>query len=265
MTVIFPVLWASACGEDAYGRFAEFAYKGVTQRMRWIASGTFQMGSPSNEAERDTDEVQHQVTLTEGYWLADTECTQALWKAVMGENPSKFAGDLLLPVENVSWGDCQTFLAKLNEAMPGLDLRLPSEAEWEYACRGGTTTPFSFGADITTDQVNYNGNYPYADGAKGIYREKAVPVKSLPANAWGLFEMCGNVFEWCMDEYAEYGSRPVVDPCRNPVASARYHVIRGGSWRDFAAHMRSAYRNGDERGRRFSILGFRFARGRKFP
>ena len=126
--------------------------------------------------------------LTYGIWLADTVCTQALWQAAMGDNPSRFKG-AERPVEQVSWEDAQRFVARLNGERDDLLLRLPREAEWEYACRAGTTTPFWFGETIGTEQANYDGNYPYAGGAKGEYRGETVEVKALPANAWGLYQI----------------------------------------------------------------------------
>ena len=199
-----PPSWAdkNGWGTDEYGHWVTFSITNkqgnrVTQRMRWIEPGTFQMGSPADEPERYDDEgPQHPVTISRGFWLFDTACTQALWEAVMGDNPSQFKG-ADRPVKNVRWNDCQTFLQRVNERLSGLDLALPSEAQWEYACRAGTTTPFSFGATITPEQVNYNGDYPYAGGKKGLNRQETVPVASLPPNPWGLYEMHGNVYEWC--------------------------------------------------------------------
>ena len=259
--------WASAWGEDEYGLFADLEYGKVVQRMRWIASGRFLMGSPDDEPMRDSDEVLHEVQLTEGYWLADTTCTQEMWEAVMGQNPSQFKeqekGEDSRPVERVSWDDCQEFLRKMNGEVPGLDFRLPTEAEWEYACRAGTTTPFSFGANITPAQVNYDGNYPYVGGKKGEYRQKTVPVKSLPANPWGLYEMHGNVDEWCLDEFAPYKPGLATDPVGTAEGQAvRKRVIRGGSWNFYVWIARSAHRNRLEPGYRNLNLGFRVARGR---
>jgi formylglycine-generating enzyme required for sulfatase activity len=202
-----PPGFASDWGSDKFGPWLEFAVpaaKGaaVTQRLRWIESGTFLMGSSKyRRRSREDEGPQHWVTIGQGFWLFDMACTQALWQAVMGDNPSHFKGNARNPVENVSWDDCGKFLTRINDRVRGLDLRLPSEAEWEYACRAGTTTPFSFGDMITPDQVNYNGNDPYLDlgGSKGLYRKETVPVGSLPANPWGLYEMHGNVWEWCAD------------------------------------------------------------------
>jgi len=140
----FPLRWASAWGEDEYGLWMRLELGEARQRFRWIAPGTFRMGSPADEPGRNGDEVPHEVTLSEGYWLADTACTQALWQAVTGRNPSRFREQPGQPVEQVSWNEVQDFLAELNRRLPGLEARLPSEAEWEYACRAGTTTPFSF-------------------------------------------------------------------------------------------------------------------------
>jgi formylglycine-generating enzyme required for sulfatase activity len=219
------------------------------------------MGSPagpSGEPERRDNETQHEVILTRGYWVADTACTQALWQAVMGENPSHFKGPRR-PVENVTWDECQEFLSRINQARSELELRLLTEAEWEYACRAGTSTPFSFGLNVTTDQVNFNGNYPYAGGPTGKYREQTVDVGSLPPNAWGLHEMHGNVWEWCGDWYGEYASGPVVNPTGPETGHSR--VLRGGSWYYIAGIARSAYRSHYPPGDRYRYIGFRFARG----
>ncbi|WP_294000782.1 formylglycine-generating enzyme family protein [Sphaerotilus sp.] len=181
----------------------------------------------------------------------------------MGENPSQFKDDPQNPVEQVSWLDItDEFLPKFNALAPGLQLELPTEAQWEYACRAGTTTPFSFGKQITTDQVNYDGNYPYAGGKKGEYREKTVPVKALPANPWGLHQMHGNVWEWCQDEYGEYpegtAENPVVHQDRKE--KDRRRVLRGGSWINDARNCRSALRNAIGPDGRNNLIGFRLAR-----
>jgi len=182
---------------------------------------------------------------------------------VTGANPSRFQDDLRNPVENVSWNDVQAFLAKLNHRVPGLHARLPSEAEWEHACRAGTTTHFSFGDNITPEQVNYDGNHPYAGGEKGLYREKTVPVGSLPANPWGLYEMHGNVWEWCADRYGDYPSAPQLDPT-GPQTGV-YRVLRGGSWGINGSNARCAFRYRNEPGYRSFNIGFRFAPGQGGP
>jgi formylglycine-generating enzyme required for sulfatase activity len=202
------------------------------------------------------------VTLTQGLWLGETTVTQALWEAVMGENPSEFKGPER-PVEQVSWDDAQAFLAKINGERDDLGFRLPSEAEWEYACRAGTETPFSFGANITPEQVNYDGNHPYAGGKKGLDRGQTVDVKALPCNPWGLYQMHGNVLEWCQDWYGDYPSQPVMDPEGPPEGVDR--VLRGGSWGGDAGRCRSADRSRHEPDRRNHSSGFRLARGRTGP
>jgi formylglycine-generating enzyme required for sulfatase activity len=243
-----------------FGVFADVSlateHGNATQRLRWIEPGTFLMGSPEDELEREDPEgPRHPVTLTRGYWMADTACTQGLWQAVAGTNPSQFTG-ADLPVENVNWHDVQDFLRKLEGLLPGCRADLPTEAEWEYACRAGTTTPFSFGKTITTDEVNYDGNYPYAGGAKGKDRGKTVPVKSLPANVWGLYEMHGNVWEWCADGMRTYDGELQVDP-RGPEGKEPRRADRGGSWISIARRARSACRDTFHPGLVYGFQGFR--------
>ncbi len=253
--------WKPPFGKDKYGIYADLTINKVSQRFRWIESGSFLMGSPPDEPERYDDEIQHQVTLTQGYWLADTACTQALWQAVMGDNPARFKEDKNNPVEQVSWDDVQDFLSKLNQLIPDLNAYLPSEAEWEYACRAGAkkTTPFSFGDNITPEQVNYDGSRPYNNAEKGLDRGKTVAVKSLPPNDWGLYEMHGNVLEWCNDWFGDYPNESVTNPKGATEGTSR--VLRGGSWYSLARYSRSASRNYDAPVIRFHDLGFRFALG----
>ena len=255
---LFPLPCASAWGDDAHGLWVEVAIAGVVQCFRWIEPGEFWMGSPLGEPERSENEgPRHGVRLTAGYWLADTACTQALWQAVMGDNSSRFQENPSNPVEQVSWDDVNAFLQRVEEMLPGVQARLPSEAEWEYACRAGSDTPFHFGETISPDQANYNGDHPYAGGEKGLYRGKTVPVKSFAPNAWGLYEMHGNVWEWCADGLREYDSEMHEDP-RGPEGDAP-RVVRGGSWFDDAGSLRSACRDGWPRDFRLHDLGFRFS------
>ncbi len=271
---MFPPPWASAWGDDACGLWADMEVgqdsSAVLQRLRWIEPGQFLMGSPDSEAERRKDEgPRHPVTITQGLWLADSACTQALWQAVMGENPSHFQaknqGGPEHPVEQVSWHMAQEFLTKLQIVLPGCVATLPTEAEWEYACRAGTTTPFSLGENITTEQVNYDGNFPYGEGKKGEFRECSVPVKDLPANAWGLHQMHGNVWEWCSDGLREYRNEPVVDPglgeALTPQAGDKEapRALRGGGWIFNARSVRSADRFHDQPDWHGLNTGFRFA------
>ena len=232
------------------------------QSFRYLLPGSFLMGSPPEESDRFKDEgPQHRVTLTEGFWMADTACTQGLWLAVLGgENPSHFQGDPELPVERVSWDEVQQFLVKLQDLLPqGTQAVLPTEAQWEYACRADTTTAFSFGDTISPVQVNYDGNYPYRGAPQGEYREKTVPVKSLRANAWGLYQMHGNVWEWCADAMRDYTQAAVDNPSGATGQGADNHVVRGGSWYRDARSARSAQRIRYPRDYRGLHLGFRFA------
>ena len=223
-------------------------------KFAWIPPGTFLMGSPANEKERNPNEAQHKVTLTKGFYMSVYTVSQEQWQAVMGTNHGYFKGEKNLPVDTVSWEDCQEFIKKLREKGKKA-YRLPTEAEWEYSCRAGTTTPFSFGQTISTDQVNYNGNYTYGNGKKGVYRIKTTPVGSFPANPWGLYDMHGNVWEWCQDWYGDYPQNDVVDP--QGVSTGKYRALRGGSWYDTPGYCRSASRLRIVPGLRSYICGFR--------
>ncbi|MBT3196082.1 MAG: formylglycine-generating enzyme family protein [Gammaproteobacteria bacterium] len=231
-------------------------YSGI--EFVWIPAGEFMMGSPSSEPGRDDDERQHRVKLSEGYWLGRYEVTQRQWKKVMGNNPSKFTScGSDCPVEKISWEDTQDFIRKLNGRGNG-SFKLPSEAQWEYAARAGTTTPFSFGNNITTSQANYDGNYPYNGNAKGRYRKTTVTVGSFPANRWGLHEMHGNVWEWLNDWKGNYPSGTVTDP-EGP-GSGQSRVLRGGGWNGYAKFLRSASRDYISPSGRDSLLGVRLMR-----
>jgi len=264
-----PPSWSVAWGEDRYGAFAAFVVgspdKPVQHRMRWIPSGTFLMGSPGTELGRWEDEgPQHRVTLTKGYWLGETPVTQALWMAVMSENPSAFRGgqpdDLKRPVEQVSWDDCQAFLGRLNAQVAGLAARLPTEAEWERACRGetdGATWIGELSGAVVAPELEaiawYSSN---SDG-------ESHPVGRKAANLYGLHDMLGNVYEWCEDavENLETSYRNAASFATDPVAADRgsYRVYRGGSWYCGARLVRAAYRNAYARGDRNDNLGFRLA------
>jgi formylglycine-generating enzyme required for sulfatase activity len=159
----------------------------------------------------------------------------------------------------VSWQEVQDFINSLNSVVSELNARLPTEAEWEYACRAGAETPFAFGDTITPEQVNYNGSQPYAGAPKSRYRKKTVPVKALPANGWGLYQMHGNVWEWCADWFGDYPEGPVFDPTGPPKGAAR--VLRGGSWFDFARYARSAHRSPLDPSTSNFFNGFRLALG----
>ncbi len=240
-------------GKDTYGLYTDLVVKSIRQRFRWIEPGEFWIGSPEYEEGRDDTEILHKVHLSQGFWLADTACTQALWQAVMGNNPSGFRGDNL-PVEKVSWNDTKDFIRKLNSLVKGLELRLPTEAEWECACRSGSKTPFVYGEEGNPTLMNYCSSK----------LDETVPVGDLFQNAWGLFQMHGNVWEWCEDWYGEYevfnSGEAVIDPC-GPNKGI-FRVLRGGSWDEHARLCRSAYR-----GQRLlpnlygNDIGFRLASG----
>ena len=214
------------------------------------------MGASDDEEQWVYDGPQHLVVLTESYWLADTACTQAFYQAVTGENRSKFQG-AERPVERVSRVDAQEFLEQLNEKVSDLELELPTEAQWEYACRAGTTTPFFFGENITTDQVNFDGTKPYNGGVIGEYRAETIEVKSLPCNGWGLYQMHGNIREWCRDWFGEYSAKPEIDPL-GP-ATSRHRMCRGGCWSNNGKLCRSASRRWPETEYRHFRIGFRLA------
>jgi formylglycine-generating enzyme required for sulfatase activity len=221
--------------------------------MLWCKPGTFMMGSPKDEKDRQDRATQHEVTLTQGFWLGKHEVTQAQWEKVMSANLSRFRG-ATLPVEHVNWGAAMKFCQKLTQMektagrLPeGWIYTLPTEAQWEYACRAGTTTAYFFGDSITPKQANYS------EGNIG----KTTPVGTYPANAWGFHDMHGNVWEWCLDWYGDYPSGSASDPVGPSDGSLR--VSRGGSWVDFGGLMRSAARYRFAPDFRFNTLGFRLS------
>jgi len=225
---------------------------GFKLEMVYIPGGTFTMGSPENEEGRCNDEKQHSVTLSP-FYMGKYPVTQAQWEAVMGSSPSNFKGPNR-PVENVSWDEAAEFCKKISQKT-GKKYRLPTESEWEYACRAGTDTPFYFGKTVTPDLVNYDGNSPYADAPEGKYRPETTEVGIFPPNAFGLYDMHGNVWEWCGDWYGDYPSGAVTDPTGPGIGSAR--VFRGGCWSYYAGYCRSAYRNRNTPSNRYYNLGFR--------
>ena len=236
--------------------FTEDLGNGIKLEMIAIPGGTFLMGSPDNEAERSSNESpQHQVTVP-SFFMGKYQLTQAQYQAIIGVNPSSFKGDNR-PVENVSWDDAVAFCQKLIQKT-GKNYRLPSEAEWEYACRAGTKTPFSFGDNITTDLVNYDGNYPYNSAPKGKYRQETTDVGTFPPNAFGLYDMHGNVCEWCEDDWHEnYINAPKDGSAWNSQSGSVRRLLRGGSWGSNARYCRSALRYGLLRGSRYYYCGFR--------
>ncbi|MBE9007843.1 SUMF1/EgtB/PvdO family nonheme iron enzyme [Fortiea sp. LEGE XX443] len=234
--------------------FVEDLGNGVTLEMVQIPGGTFMMGLPEDEG-YSSEKPQHEVKVP-GFFMGKYEVTQAQYQAIMGTNPSNFKGEKL-PVENVSWNDAVEFCQKLSDRT-GRKYRLPSEAEWEYACRAGTTTPFYLGETITPELVNYDGNYPYGAAPKGEYREQTTNVGIFPPNPFGLFDMCGNVWEWCQDDYnSNYQGAPTDGSALLVGKNNNIKLLRGGSWFYFAQNCRSAYRNDYAREDRSNNVGFR--------
>jgi hypothetical protein len=257
--------------------------------MLWIPPGRFWMGSPATEPERrDSEGPQHLVQLP-GFFMSQTPITQGQWREVAGSqerpgdgwgrklnpNPSRFQGEngsLLpgeantgnCPVEQVSWLDAMEFCNRLSHRT-GRTYTLPSEAQWEYACRAGTTTPFCFGDTISPELANYSGDFAYTDGPKGIYREQTTPAGMFPANAWGLHDMHGNVWEWCLDEWHEsYEGAPTdgrawLDDAEGEKSKelVKAKLLRGGSWINLPGGCRSAYRGYFRPGYANDSVGFR--------
>lgn len=213
-----------------------------------IPAGSFTMGSPAGEPDRDNDERQHPVTISKPFYLQITEVTQKQWTQVMESNPSRFrdCGDDC-PVEWVSWDDAREFIRKLNQKEGGRKYRLPSEAEWEYACRAGSAGRFCFGDDAAK-----LGEYAWYEANSG---RKTHPVGRNKPNAWGLYDMHGNVFEWCQDWYGAYPTSKVTDPTGPKAGETR--VLRGGSWYYGAWFLRSANRADGRPDSRGNGIGFR--------
>lgn len=240
--------------DDEFGKYKDIPLMGVPTRFRKIQTGGYLFGAPPNQIP---------ALILKDFWLADTACTQELWKAVMGNNPAQFNTNPQNPVENVSWLDVQYFLQKINEHLSPLHVQLPTEAQWEYACRAGTITPFYFGENITPAFVNYNGQHPYHHAQKGRHRQHTVAVKSLPCNAWGLYEMHGNVWEWCQDVWQiTLENSLILDNSATciPDIDANWRdrrVLRGGSWVAVGRFCRSAFRNGDDPSYHYNHVGFR--------
>ena len=259
----------------------------IGMKFALIQPGTFTMGSPWNEPERNSDETPHRVTLTRGFHMGATEVTVGQWRLFIKDTgyrtEAETGGGAYVwtgsqwekqsgaywdypgfrqtgdhPVTCVSWNDVKKFIAWLNRKERTERYRLPTEAEWEYACRAGTTTPFSTGGCISTDQANYNGNYPMPGCSKGRYRQETVRVGSFSPNPWGLYDMHGNVWEWCRDWYGDYPTGSVTDP--TGPSSGTFCVLRGGSWLGGAGSLRAAGRSRDHPDSRYYNNGFRVAR-----
>ncbi|MDJ0615722.1 MAG: bifunctional serine/threonine-protein kinase/formylglycine-generating enzyme family protein [Calothrix sp. MO_192.B10] len=260
-TFSFETVTVNARGEIINRRnlqakyFVEDLGDGITLEMVQIPGGTFTMGSPKEEKGRfDRESPQHTVTV-QPFFMGKYVVTQEQYQVIMGKNPSRFKNETTKwlfgrenrnkkrPVEQVSWYDAAEFCARLSKAT-GKEYRLPSEAEWEYACRAGTTTPFYFGEAITTDLANYDGTYIYASEPQGEYRQETTDVGIFPPNAFGLYDMHGNVFEWCADPWHDnYEGAPKDGRVWLENGDDNYSPLRGGSWLDAPRNCRSAYRN----------------------
>ncbi|MEI8396305.1 MAG: SUMF1/EgtB/PvdO family nonheme iron enzyme, partial [Rhodospirillaceae bacterium] len=276
-----PPPWAKEWGWDEFGAWVTFRVKDVVQKLRWIPPGSFLMGSPEDESGRwQSEGPQHPVVITQGFWLMDTPCTQALWQTVMRINPSRFKSPER-PVEYVNKNDIQEFISRINSLSPGLNLALPSEAQWEYACRAGTNTPL-YSGDIkiigernapALDQIAWYGgnsgvNFDLQGGdiSEG-WKEKQYPHKltgTRPVgkkcpNPWGLYDMLGNVWEWCSDRWRIYKSRGETDPV-GPLEINASGVCRGGAWHSHARNTRSAPRLEMMPGKLRYSIGFRCSR-----
>jgi formylglycine-generating enzyme required for sulfatase activity len=238
----------------------------IGMKLALIPAGKFLMGSPPDEKGRGDDEEQHEVQITRPFYMGIHEVTQAQYEQVKDANPAFFTkghdGGPDHPVESVSWQDAKDFCAKLSalgkERAAKRVYRLPTEAEWEYACRGGAreNTPFHFGTSLSSTQANFNGNFPFGDAAKGRSLEGTTPVGSYPPNGFGLFDMHGNVWEWCADGYDKdyYRTSPKKDPQMREKGAGR--VLRGGSWRNYGGNCRAANRYWNDAGHADNV-GFR--------
>ncbi|MDJ0704513.1 MAG: formylglycine-generating enzyme family protein [Leptolyngbyaceae cyanobacterium MO_188.B28] len=238
---------------------------GVTLDMVAIPGGFFNMGSPEDEDYPSDEKPQHRVTINP-FWMGKYPVTQAQWGAIatlpkieraLDPNPSTFK-DSACPVENISWCDAVEWCLRLSRHT-GRSYRLPSEAEWEYACRAGGETPFHFGETITPKLANYNGNHPYKDGPRGIYRRQTSPIGEFSiANAFGLYDMHGNVWEWCLDHWhSDYTGAPNDGAAWVTDGDADHRLMRGGSWYYVPSYCRSANRNWTHPNHKSSDIGFR--------
>ncbi len=259
--------WAEVYGEDDFGIFAEFTLNAVRFAWRWIPPGRFLMGSPTTEKGRYDDEgPQHEVTIGHGFWMGETPVTQQQWLAIMDQNPSRFKGDQF-PVESVNWHHSLEFAQKLNATISSLSAKLPSEAQWEYACRAGTKGAFHIDGSKCTSPTGIDpvlATLGWFDENSG---RKTHPIRQKTHNAWGLYDMHGNVWEWCFDgkrTYTKNAERDVV----GPMEEGAFRVVRGGSWDDSARSCRAAYRYGDRPGFVWHDQGLRLSTGQepvRFP
>jgi hypothetical protein len=244
-TVAAP--WAGAVGQDRWGRWADLTVGGVTQRFRLIPSGHFTMGATPEQSMHTPNTPPHPVTLTRPFWLADTVCTQELWHAVTGANPSIHTGEANLPVDTVSWLDCQDFLAKLRAAVPAAPARMPYEAEWEFACRAGN--PGSYAEADLAPLAWFNHN------SAG----HSHPVKLKAANGFGLYDMYGNMQTWTGDWYAPYPADGHAERDPHGPDEGTFRTLRGHAWFYGVDGCRADVRQCSEPGVHFGMVGLRVA------
>jgi formylglycine-generating enzyme required for sulfatase activity len=243
---------------------------GATLKLVLIPAGKFMMGSPNDEEGRDgygirmmiagkndNEGPRHEVTISKPFYMGAYLVTQQQYQQVMGKNPSQSSKGPQYPVDNVNWAAANNFCKKLSQTT-GKSVHLPTEAQWEYACRAGTTTPFNTGKTISTDQANYKGDDVYGKGKKGEYRRKTTPVDMFKPNAWGLYDMHGNLFQWCSDWYDKnyYAKGKNIDPA-GPATANGIKMLRGGSWFSPPHDCRSAHRYPDGQVFGHPYFGFR--------
>ena len=230
---------------------------GKSMTFVWCPPGLFMMGSPRTESDRiEGAEKEHVVKLTKGFWIGQYEVTKGQWQSVMKDGSVGWFDNEQMPKTDVSWGACRGFLERMGTYVPGARFRLPTEAEWEWACRAGTMTPFSFGSVLNGNQACCNGSDPYGTDARGPHvLTGPCMVGAFPAyaNAWGICDMHGNVYEWCEDGYASYPDGPVTDP----LGEGEVKVIRGGCWNYAPRQCRSAFRNRMAADSHNGMIGFR--------
>ena len=230
---------------------------GVKMEFVKIPAGAFEMGSPEGEKERSGEEKQHTVEIGKPFYMGKFTVTQEQYEAITGENPSSFNG-AKNPVDTVSWEDAVRFCEKLSKKV-GKTVLLPTEAQWEYACRAGTETPFYFGETISADQANYDGSKTYGNGVNGEFRQKTTPIRTFKPNAFGLYDMHGNVLQWCQDWYDKdyYANSPRINPANNLQGDMKARVLRGGCWNYYPWDCRSASRTRFAPDFRHRVIGFR--------
>jgi formylglycine-generating enzyme required for sulfatase activity len=234
--------------KDPQGDSKKYYVNGIGMKFVWIPPGTFMMGTPKGVD--PVLEVQHKVTITKGFYMAIYPVTQEEWTAIMGAHQFNCKGEKNLPAESVSWDQCQEFVRKLR-AKDGRPYRLPTDAEWEYTCRAGTTTRYYCGDTLSTEQANFNGKGAVQDGKNNIDRKKTTPVGTFRPNPWGLYDMHGNVWQWCQDRHDRFSDEAVVDPQGPNVGAGR--VMRSGCYMMDALNCRS-----DSRGAGLQDHGFHF-------